>query len=89
MNLQGKRDYSLAYVKKDDGVFLKDAELTRERRVRWFHTFLNAKSSRLDPNIAKALYHWPENMPLDVQPTIQELTGAIRSLVNGKAVGPN
>ena len=28
-------------------------------------------------------------MPLGVQPTIQELTDAIRSLVNGKAVGPD
>ena len=28
-------------------------------------------------------------MPLEVQPTIQELTSAIRSLANGKAVGPD
>ena len=47
----------------------------------------NAKSPRLDPNIAEGLDQWPENMPLGVQPTIQELTDAIRSLVNGKAVG--
>ena len=26
-------------------------------------------------------------MPLEVQPTVQELTDAIRSLANGKAVG--
>ena len=28
-------------------------------------------------------------MPLEVQPTIQELTDAIRSLANGKSVGPD
>ena len=28
-------------------------------------------------------------MPLEVQPTMQELTDAIRSLANGKAVGPD
>ena len=28
-------------------------------------------------------------MPLGIQPTIQELTDAIRSLANGKAIGPN
>ena len=28
-------------------------------------------------------------MPLGVQPTMQELTDTIRSLANGKAVGPN
>ena len=41
----------------------------------------------LDPNIAEGLDHWPENMPLGVQPTLQELTDAIRLLSNGKAVG--
>ena len=43
----------------------------------------------LDQNIAEGLDQWPENMPLEVQPTIQELAGAIRSLTNGKAVGPD
>ena len=51
------------------------------------HSLLNAKSPRLDPNIAEGLGQWPENMPLGVQLAMQELTDAIRSLVNGKAVG--
>ena len=88
-NLEGKRDRSSAYVKDENGVLLRDVELFRERWVRWFHTFLNAKSPRLDPNIAEGLGQWPENMPLGVQPTMQELTDAIRSLANGKAVGPD
>ena len=89
MNLEGKRDRSSAYVNDENGVLLRDAELIRERWVRWFHTLLNAKSPRLDPNIAEGLDQWPENMPLGVQPTMQELTDTIRSLVNGKAVGPD
>ena len=88
-NLEGKRDRSSAYVKDEDGVLLRDVKLIREQWVRWFHTLLNAKSPRLDPNIAEGLDQWPENMPLEVQPTIQELTDAIRSLVNGKAVRPD
>ena len=44
---------------------------------------------RLGLNIAEGLGQWPENMPLGVQPTMQELTDAIRSLANGKAVGPD
>ena len=80
MNLEGKRDRSSAYVKDENGVLLRDVELIRERRVRWFHTLLNAKSPRLDPNIAEGLDQWPENMPLGVQPTMQELTDAIRSV---------
>ena len=41
------------------------------------------------PNIAEGLDHCPENMPLEVQPKMQELTAAIRSLVNRTAVGPD
>ena len=89
MNLEGKRDCSSAHVKAENGVLLRDVELIRERWVRRSHTLLNAKSPRLDPNIAEGLEPWPENMLLGVQPTMQELTNAIRSLVNGKAVGPD
>ena len=87
MNLEGKRDRSSAYVEDENGVLLRDVEFIRERWVRWFHTLLNAKSPRLDPNIAEGLDQWSENMPLGIQPTMQELTDAIRSLANGKAVG--
>ena len=89
MNLEGKRDRSSAYVKDENGVLLRDAELIRERWVRWFHTLLNAKSPRLDPNIAEGLDQWPENISLGVQPTMQDLTDVIRSLANGTAVGPD
>ena len=89
MDLEGKRHLGSAYVKDESGVLLKDVELIRERWVRWFHTLLNAKLPRLDPNIAEGLDQWPENMLLEVQPTMQELTEAIRSLANGKAVGPD
>ena len=89
MNLEGKRARSSAYIKDENGVLLRDVELIRERWVRWFHTLLNAKSPRLDPNIAEGLDEWSENMPLGVQPPMQELTDAIRSLANGKAVGPD
>ena len=77
MNLEGKRDRSSAYVKDENGVLLRDVELIRERWVRCFHTLLNAKSPRLDPNIAEGLNQWPENMQLGVQLTMQELADAI------------
>ena len=87
MNLEGKRDRSSAYIKDENGILLRDVEIIRERWVRWFHTLLNTKSPRLDPNIAESLdQSWPENTSL-VQPTIQELVDAIRSLANGNAVG--
>ena len=55
MNLEGKRGRCSAYVKDENGVLLRDVELIRERWVRWFHTLLNAKSPRLDLNIAEGL----------------------------------
>ena len=87
MKLEGKRDRSSAYVKDENGVLLSDVELIRERWVRRFHTLLHSKSPRLDPNIAEGHDQWPENMPLGVQPTMQELTDPICLLANGKAVG--
>ena len=86
MNQEGKRDLISEYVKDKNGVLLRDVELIRERWVRWFHTLLNAKSPRLDSRIAEGLDQCPEYMPLGVQLTMQELTDAIRSLANGKAV---
>ena len=89
MNPKGKRDRTSAYVKDENGVLLRDVELIRKRWVRWFHILLNAKPPRLDQKIAEGLDQWPENMPLGVQPTMQELIDAPRSLANRKAVRPN
>ena len=50
------------------------------------HTFLNAKSPKLDPNIDEGLHQWTENIPLKVRPMMQQLTNAICSLANGKTV---
>ena len=71
----------------------------RERRTlerRWTHPRTmrpvvpySLQRQITDPRIAEGLDQWPENMPRGVQPTMQELTGAIRSLVNRNAVGPD
>ena len=89
MNLEGKRAGSSAYVKDENGVLLRDVGLIHERWVRKFQTLLNAMSAWLDPSIIAGLDQWPENKSLGVQPTMQELTDAIRSLANGKAGGPD
>ena len=68
---------------------MREVELIRERWIRWFHTLLNTKSPKLDPNIAEGLEQWPENTTLGNQPIMQELTYSIRSLANGKAIGPD
>ena len=64
----------------------------------WFlsqlhHTFIARTNPKTLKGLARALsesaLQWPNNMPLRVQPTMQELTDAIRSLANGKTVGPD
>ena len=89
MNLKGKQDRSSKFIKDEHGSLLRDVELIRERWFRWFHTLLNTKSPKLDPNIAEGLEQWPENTTLGNHPTIQELTDVILSLANGKAFGPD
>ena len=54
INMGGKRDRSSAYIKYDeDRIFPRGVELIRERWARWFYALLNAKSPKLDPNIAE------------------------------------
>ena len=55
INLEEKRDRSSAYVMDENGILLRDVKLIPERWVRWFHTLLNAKSPKLDPDTAEVL----------------------------------
>ena len=59
ISLGGKRDCSSAYVKDENRLLLRDVKIICERWVWWFHTLLNAKSPKLDPNIAQGLHQWP------------------------------
>ena len=89
MNQEGKQSRISAYMNDKGGIRLRDIKLICERWVRWFHIILNAKSPKLDENIVEGVYQWSKNMPLRNQPTMQELTDAICSLVNRKAIGPD
>ena len=87
MNLEGKRDRCSAYVKDENGVLLGGVELSANDGSGG-STLSSTPSRRgLTQNIAEGLDQSPENMPLGLQPTMHELTDAIRSLANGKAVG--
>ena len=68
MNLEGKRGRSSAYIEDENGVLLRDAEYIRERWIRWFHTFFDANSPRLDQNIAEGLDQWPETFRKEFSP---------------------
>ena len=68
---------------------LRDSELVLGRWARFFGTLLNSKSDKLKLDIIEELPQWPITHALGVEPTENELIGALRSMANAKAVGPD
>ena len=68
---------------------LRDPELVRGRWARFFGTLTNSKSDKLKLDIIEELPQWPITHALGVEPTENELIGALRSMANAKAVGPD
>ena len=68
---------------------LRDPGLVIRRWARFFGTLLNSKSDKLRLSIIEGLPQWPITHALGVEPTENELTGALRSMANAKAVGPD
>ena len=62
-------------------------------RLALYQTLLSESLSvcyvRMCMRHTEGLRQWPENMPLENQPTKKGLTGAICSMANGKDVGPD
>ena len=57
--------------------------------ARFFGTLLNSKSDKLKLDIIEELPQWAITHALGVEPTENELIGALRSMANAKAVGPD
>ena len=68
---------------------LRDPELVRGRWAQFFGTLLNSKSDKLKLDIIEELLQWPITHALGVEPTENVLIGALRSMANAKAVGPD
>ena len=76
-------------VRDVEGRLLRDKGCTRERWVRFFRSLLNAKSDVLDPNIPKRLLQHSAASALEIEPTEEEVTPAMKAMANAKAVGPD
>ena len=60
--------------------------------VRWaqfFSTLLNARSDKLDPDIAAEILPQPTALTLGTEPTVAEVPAALRSMANAEDVGAN
>ena len=75
---------------RDEGRrLLRDKGRIRERWVRFFRSLLNSKSDMLDSDIPKRLPQQPVASALGIEPTEEEITTAMKAMVNEKTVGPD
>jgi len=89
VGMEGTRVKEEQYIRDEDGVLLRNKGEIRSRWVRFFNTLLNTKSPKLDPTILERFPTRPVALSLGDEPTMIEMTEAIRSMANEKAVGPD
>ena len=89
LKIEDTRKVSSQYVRDEKGIMLRDPGLILGRWARFFETLLNSKSDKLRLDIIEELAQWPITHDLGVEPTESELIGALRSMSNAKAVGPD
>ena len=75
------------YIREEEGIMPRDPGLILGRWARFFGTLLNLISDKLRLDIIEGLPQWPITHALGVEPTENELIGALRSMANAKAVG--
>ena len=80
------RKVSSQYIRDEEGRLLRDPGLVLVRWGRIFDTFLNVKFNKLRLDVIEWLSQWPATHALGVEPTENELIGALRSMTNAKAV---
>ena len=89
LNIEDTRKVNSQYIRDEEGIMLRNSGLVLGRWARFFGTFLNAKSDKLRLDIIEELPQWPITHALGVEPTENELIGALRSMANAMAVGPD
>lgn len=89
VGLEGKKARSEQFIRDEDGTLLRDKVQIRERWMRAFHKLLNTKSLKLDPTIIDPLPPRPLEQSLGDEPSVDEMMGAVKTMPNWKAVGPD
>ena len=89
LNIEDTRKVSSQYIRDEKGTMLRDPGLILGRWERFFDTLLKATSDKLRFDIIEGLPQWPVTHALGVKPTENKLIGALRSMSNAKAVGPD
>ena len=89
MQLEETEKVESQCVRDEGGRLLRDKRRVRERLVLLFRSLLNSKSDMLDPDIPKRLPQQPIASALGMEPTEEEITTAMKTMTNVKAVGPD
>ena len=89
LKIEEPRKVSSQFIREAEGIMLRDPGLILGRWARFFGTLLNSKFEKLRLDIIEELPQWPITHELGVEPAESELIGALRSMANAKAVGPD
>ena len=87
--LQGKKLRSAQYIRDENGKLLRKLDEIRARWRRYFTSLLNTTSATLNRTIIEGLSQKPTALSLGDPPVVSETKKALRSMANGKAMGPD
>ena len=87
--LQGKKVGSAQHIKDEDGKLLRKLEKIRARWRRYLASLLNTTSAALNQTIIEGLLPKLVALSLGDPPVVNETKKALRSMVIGKAMGPD
>ena len=86
MEVEETRKVDSQCIRDEDGRLLRDKDLIAQRWARFFHSLLNAKAEKLDPNITSKLPQHTFEDNLGIEPTDGEIALALQAMENSKAV---
>ena len=89
LNMEDTRKVNSQYIRDEEGIMLRDPGLVLGRWARLFVTLLNSKSDKLRLDAIEELPQWAITHALGVEPTEIKLIGALRSMANAEAMGPD
>ena len=87
--LQGKKLRGAQYIRDENGKLLRKPDEIRARWRRYFTSLLNTTSATLNRTIIEGLSQKPIALSLGDPPVVSDTKKALRSMANGKAMGPD
>ena len=87
--LKGNKLGSAQYIRDEKGKLLRKLDEIRARWRRYFTSLFNTTSATLNRTIIEGLSQKPTALSLGDPPVVSDTKKALRSMANGKAMGPD